>query len=109
MVRPSSSTYHAVNRSRTLPQVRRLRLVCGIAEPVAYPAHRLQEGAVKATVNLAPQIADVDIDNIGIAEKVEVPDVLGNLRAGEHMPGMTHEIFQEGELPRAQLDQAPAT
>src|SRR6266700_2247457 len=104
MVRPSSSTYHAVNRSRTLPQVRRLRLVCGIAEPVAHPAHRMQEGAVKATIDLAPEIADVDIDDIGITEEVEVPDVFGNLRAGKHVPGMAHEVFQEGELARAQLD-----
>src|SRR5262249_37133557 len=68
----------------------------------------MQEGAVKATIDLAPEIADVDIDDIGITKEVKVPDVLGNLRAGEHVPGMAHEIFQEGELPRAQFDQAPA-
>src|SRR5262249_39293497 len=76
---------------------------------VAHPAHRMEEGAVKATINLAPEIADIDIDDIGITEEVKVPDVLGNLCAGEHVPGMAHEIFQEGELPRAQLDQASAT
>src|SRR5438067_413101 len=92
-----------------LPQGRRLRLVWGIAEPVAHPAHRLQEGAVKVTIDLTPQIADIDIDDVGIAEEIEVPDVLGDLRAGEYVPGMAHEIFQESELPRAQLDQAPAT
>ncbi len=47
-----------------------------IPDPVTEAADRLQRGPAEGPVDLVTQGADVDVHDLGIAVKGEVPDVL---------------------------------
>src|SRR5690606_32273459 len=75
---------------------------------VADAAHRLDERAVEATVNLVAQVVDVDIDHVRERVEVVLPDSIDDLRAGERPPGVAHEVLEQGELFRCEFDHLPA-
>src|SRR5271170_7348533 len=54
-------------------------------------------------VELAPQIADLHVDDIRLRHKVEIPNILKQHRPGHDLPGSAHEIFEQGEFPRQQI------
>src|ERR1700733_7936043 len=56
-------------------------------------------------VEFAPQIADLDVDDIRLGHEVEIPAVLEQHRPGHDLPGPAHKIFEQCELPRQQIDQ----
>src|ERR1700722_9686888 len=55
-------------------------------------------------VELAPQIADLHVDDIRLRHKVEIPNILEQHRPGHDLPGSAHEIFEQGEFPRQQIN-----
>src|SRR5258708_36950507 len=55
-------------------------------------------------VELAPQIADLDVDDIRLRHKVEIPDILEQHRPGHDLAWSAHEIFEQGEFPRQQVN-----
>ena len=55
-------------------------------------------------IHFFPQMAHVDIDDIGESLETFVPDVLDDHRAGEHPTGVGREVLQQGVLFRRQLD-----
>src|ERR1700722_14649539 len=55
-------------------------------------------------VELAPQIADLHIDDIRLRHKVEIPNILEQHRPRHDLPGSAHEIFEQGEFPRQQIN-----
>ena len=75
-------------------------------EPVAHPAHRLEGLGVERRVDLAAQVADVDLDDVVGAGVVGVPDVLEDLALALHLPGLAHQVVQQGVLARGELDLA---
>src|SRR5215472_671104 len=77
-------------------------------ELVARAADGLQRPAAERAVDLAPQVARVDLDHVGIHRVVGVPDVLEQGGLGHHLPGPAHQVFEQGELPRRQLDRGLA-
>ena len=50
-------------------------------EHVAGAAHGVQQALVVGAVDLAPQVADVDVDDVALGVEVQAPDVLGQHRA----------------------------
>ena len=70
---------------------------------VADAAHRLDERRAQA-VDLAPQVAHVGLDDVGVAAEVVVPHVVEDLVLGEHAAGVEHEVAQELELGGRELD-----
>src|SRR5580704_7383051 len=84
-------------------------LVAGPGEAQAETDGALGVDQVRpVTGQFAPQVGDVGRhDRAGPAEVV-VPHVAEELGAGEHAAGVEHEVAQQPELSRGQLDEAPA-
>ena len=57
-----------------------------------------------AGVDLAPEIADVDVDDVGLRQKFVVPDVLEQHRASDDLVGPAHEVFEQLELAWQEID-----
>lgn len=55
-------------------------------------------------VDLAAELADMDIDDVGVRQEAVVPDVFQQHAARHHLAGAVHEIFQQLELGWQQLD-----
>src|SRR5271163_5207127 len=51
-------------------------------------------------IELAAQLADLDVDNIGLNHEFEIPHILEQHRPGHDLAGAAHEIFEQGEFPR---------
>src|SRR4029453_9675469 len=77
------------------------------AEPGAGTAGGLALIAGERAIDLVPQVADVDVDAFGVTFVCEVPDVLDQLGPGQDLAGVTHQVLEEGELPRRPLRRAP--
>ena len=55
-------------------------------------------------IDFAAEIADIDIDNIGTAGIVIVPDMLFQLVAGQHDSFILHHVAEQGELFPGETD-----
>src|SRR5690349_1372423 len=75
-------------------------------EPVAHAAHRLERLAVERSVDLPPEVADVDLDDVVGTGVVGVPDVLEDLALALHLACLAHQVVQQGVLTGGQLDLA---
>src|ERR1019366_7630388 len=71
------------------------------AHPVADSAHRANEARV---AELLAQVADVDVDDVVVAEPAWSPDALEQLPAAEHQPRLLGERLEQVELELRQLD-----
>src|SRR5215204_7702637 len=106
MTRPSTRRYQAVSAVRTLN--RRLRTAHLAAQPIAVAAQRFDERRRAFFVELAPQVADIDVDDVALAVELPAPHALGNLRAAQRLAGMAQQIFEHGELAWRQRDRLGA-
>src|ERR1700733_9530659 len=70
----------------------------------AGPADIGDQRGLAPDVDFLAQIADVDVDDIGLQREVIVPHIPEQHRPRDHLAGMTQEIFQELELTRQQID-----
>src|SRR5690242_3100815 len=75
---------------------------CRCCSPVADAAHRLDELAVIA--ELVAEIPDMDLHDVGSGIEARVPDLLEELRAAHRSSGVLHEIREERELARGEID-----
>src|SRR5260221_7669159 len=107
MTRPSTSRYQAVSAMRTLRRSR-LRTARLVSQPVAVAAQRLDHRGCAALVELAPQVADIDVDDVGLAVELPAPHPLGDLRSAKRLSGVAQQIFKHGELARRQHDRLVA-
>ncbi len=80
------------------------RCWCGRLEAVASAADRGDKGSLVAAVELAPEVADVDVHNIGPGVEGIVPDGGEDLLSGEYLARVTHEVLEERELAGGELD-----
>src|SRR5258708_11249707 len=74
------------------------------AKYIAKPPHGVDEFALERIVDLGPQPADVDVDDVGVAVEVDVPHLLGDVGPRQRLAGMLGEQRQEHELLRRQVD-----
>src|SRR3954452_1213070 len=70
---------------------------------VAHPTDRVQQPRVGG-VDLAAQVGDVGLDDVGLAVEVVVPHVVQDLRLRQHPPGVGHQVAQQLELGGGQGD-----
>src|SRR5262249_19254053 len=68
---------------------------------VAGPAHRSDQ---VGSVELAPQMGDVDVDLSRPSRVVEAPDALQQHGAGEDDPAVLHQVGEQVDLLGPQLD-----
>ena len=76
-------------------------------ELVAGAPQRVQEPPVALAVDLAPEIADVDVDDIALGVEVQAPDVLRDHGPRQHAAGIAEEVLEQRVLARGEGD-APA-
>src|SRR3954467_12842827 len=75
-------------------------------QPVPHAADGLDGVLAVRLVDLAPQVADVDLDDVVVALVVGVPYRLEDVGLGHHVPAMAQEEVQQPELPGRQGDLA---
>src|SRR5919109_4523509 len=63
----------------------------GCAEDVTDAAHGVHQRWFGA-VDLAPQVADVGLEDAGVPAEVVVPHVVEDLAAGEHAAGIDEQV-----------------
>src|SRR5438552_17944856 len=72
--------------------------------PIADASHGSDGGAAERAIDLVAQSFHVDVHDAKVAVVGLVPDVLDELRAGKRPSPVAHEVFQERELGRCQID-----
>src|SRR5664280_1273909 len=91
------SAYSRLSRS---PMFR--RSVSSRPEDIANTPDGVQHPPV--LIHLAPQAMDKDVHDVRLRIETVVEDVFEDHGLGDRAIGAAHEIFEEGELARLQLD-----
>src|SRR5262245_25647615 len=101
------------NRMALYQRVSRVRMDSGLtprsplgAQHVARSPERVEQPPLALAVDLAPEVADVDVDDVALGVEVEAPDVLGDHRPRQHAPHVAEEVLEERVLASGQ-DDAP--
>src|ERR1039457_1241721 len=76
----------------------------GSFDHVADAAHGLDELLRVAVVDLAAQVADVDVDDVGEAVVIHIPDVLDDHGAAEGAALVAHHVFEDAKFLRGEVD-----
>src|SRR5947207_2544726 len=71
---------------------------------VADAAHGLDALAPEGPVDLAPQVPDVDLDDVGVAFEREVPYLVEQLLLRHGLAGPAQQLLQHRELAGRELD-----
>src|SRR5271156_6299606 len=56
-------------------------------------------------IELAAQVADLDVDDIGLRHEIEIPYILEQHRPGHDQARAAHEILEQFEFSRQQIDE----
>src|SRR4051794_17820387 len=67
-------------------------------------AHGVQDARLTGGLELAPEVADEHVGDVGPGVERVAPDLLVQLAAREDLPGATHEEREQLELPPRQLE-----
>src|SRR5262245_34511254 len=100
----ATSVMRQRTESRRIMRVRSFR-----AEAVARTAHGADELTVEGLVDLPAEVADVDLDHVRIAGEVHAPHVVEDLALRCHIAVASHEVLEQGELARRELDRLTVT
>src|SRR5580704_10900006 len=71
---------------------------------VADTAHGLDHLLSPLVVDLAAQVADVDVDDIGESIVIHIPNVFDDHGAAQGPAAVTHQVFEDAELFRRELN-----
>src|SRR5208282_848407 len=91
------------------------RKVADLKSSIAHMEHETRaanganEGRVAGHIDLMPQFADVDVDQIRLRHIAIMPNVLQEHCTGNDLAGTAHEIFQKLELGWQQIENALTT
>src|SRR5581483_4013730 len=96
---PNMAAYSSVKRKLVVRNI-----LLGRTDAVARAAHGVNERGLETAVDLAAQTADMRLHYIGLRVEMEVPHRFQQHGAGHDLSGMTHQILQQPELPRLQID-----
>ena len=70
-----------------------------VAQPEADTAHGVDEAQFRSTqLQLAAQVREVHIDDVGVADPVRSPHLLEQLRAGADLGRAAAQLLEQGEL-----------
>ena len=79
------------------------------ADLVADTTDGADERAIRAGIDLAAQIVDIDVDHVGDGFRVHAPDLFNDRGARDWTPGMAQQKLQQRIFLRAEVNDAPAT
>src|SRR5690349_14710436 len=74
-----------------------------LAQHVPHAAQSVDQPGLHV-VHLAPQVRDVRLDDVVVAAEVVLPHVVEDLRLGQHPVRVQHQVTQQLELGRRELD-----
>jgi hypothetical protein len=69
-------------------------------------AHRAHQRALGVELDFLAQLGDVHVDHVGLRVEVVVPDRFEQHRACHHLVGVPHQVLEQLELARLQVDGA---
>src|SRR5258708_6462448 len=75
-----------------------------LADDIADTAYGLQQFFLERPIDPVAEPAHQDIDDIGLRIEVVLPDVREDHRFRDDLAGIPHQIFQQREFPRAQVE-----
>src|SRR4029078_8462867 len=104
---PKMTMTATVSRTRTEDAVRSTASAVGQvgrAQSVALAQDRLEVGALERPVDLPAEVADVHLDDVGVALEVLAPDPLEPLLLAHDLARVAEQSLEEGELPGRQRD-----
>src|SRR5262245_16996515 len=90
MIAKISAAYHAVRRNR-IERAKGRRAVSiavgsrGAPQDVANAANRLDQARFAARLEFPAQVADEDLQHVGVAVEIGTPDPIHDLRPAEHL------------------------
>src|SRR5262245_8339329 len=85
------------------------RVLARSTDAVTYAADGVDERISLLTVDLAAHAPDVDVDDVGGGIEVQVPDMLQQHRARNHLVLIAHQVLENLKLARKQLDRPSGT
>src|SRR6266496_5203466 len=108
---PPNVTRNARMRTVNDKAKRTRRVLISLIErqAIAHAAYSVDQPLLERCVNLAAQIANINIHHIGLVEVFVVPDMFGDLRTRQNMSRFTQQIFQYGKFFAGQEDLLSAT
>src|SRR5579883_2061325 len=68
----------------------------------------MQERTREALVDLLPEAADMDVDDVGLRIEMIVPDIFEQHRPRHHLTGAAHKEFEQAKLAWQKVDLLPA-
>src|SRR4029079_2633232 len=95
--RPAASRTTASSAAGSAASRIRLQLEAAAADGV-------YERTLTPPLELARQVADVHVDDVGGALEVGVPDVLDQVRPRDDVAGVAREVLEQREFARRELD-----
>src|SRR5579871_4914996 len=78
------------------------------AEDIPHSPDRVQQLLLEPLVDLLPQTADQHVDDVRLRIEVVVPHVRQDHRLRYDLAGVPHQILEQRELARPQLDRRAA-
>src|SRR5450759_2022156 len=100
--------------ARTTEVMRLSRTAVGCAaryscvDLVAHTSERLDQRSTVPFVYLVSTVMHKGVDNVRESIDVISPHVIGDLRTGQHLTWMAHEVLEESKLFRGQFDDTVA-
>src|SRR5581483_2226075 len=79
-----------------------------LPQAVAGTPHGLDRPNAEGPVDLLPEVAHVDVDDVRVSFVGEVPDVVQDLRSREHGSRVPHEVLEERVLLCGEVDRGVA-
>ena len=64
----------------------------------------LDQRLIRTDVDLLPELIHVHLHDIASRIEIDIPDLVEDLRLRHHLVRMTDQVFQQRELPVAQVD-----
>src|SRR5512143_154869 len=87
--------------SRNASERRSLRT---FSNNITRSADGVNQLGLEILVHFVPQSADPRVNDVGMRIEIVVPDMLHDHGPGNHLPGIAHEVFEEGELTGLKFD-----
>src|SRR5262249_25159016 len=78
-------------------------------QAIADATNRVQRGERETAVELRPKAADMRFDKTRSGVEVELPNLLEQHRACHHAAGVGHQVFEQAEFTRLQVETLPGT
>src|SRR4051794_36643950 len=73
-------------------------------EDVPHAANRLQQLALERAIDLLAQAAHQHVDDVGLRVEVVFPHVRQDHRLRDDLSGVAHQVLEQRELARPELD-----